>query len=64
MVYVFTRNPKFRKIEQEGKEKGFIVVEPGLDKDAARNREYKDREIKDKIRKYAENEIRKFDVGE
>lgn len=48
-VHVVSSNIK--KVEKLARQEGSIISEPGLDKDAKRNKEYKEKEYKDKIKK-------------
>lgn len=59
-VNCFSTSSKFQALERQGKEEGFIIREPGLDKDAKRNREYMEQERKKNIRKVIEETVKHF----
>lgn len=51
---------ELRKKVKELESQGFIVKEPGLDKDAKRNREYQREKSKQAIRRVVEDTVKDF----
>ena len=57
---IFIPNLELRKKVKKLEDQGYIVKEPGLDKDARRNREYQKEKMRDAIRKVVENTVKDF----
>lgn len=57
---IFIPNMELRKKVKQLEAQGFIVKEPGLDKDAKRNREYQKDKMKSAIRKVVEDTVKDF----
>lgn len=53
---------QYKDIERKAVLEGNVIHEPGLNKDAQRNREYQKEEMKNNIRKSIVNTISGFDV--
>lgn len=52
--FVFSQDSELKQIEQEAHQNGNIIVEPGLDKDAKRNKEYQEEKCRKRIRESIE----------
>lgn len=51
---------KFKNAEQRAKAEGFTIREPGMDKDAERNKQYREEGIRKNIRKHIEQTVSEF----
>ena len=60
-ISVHVPNTELRKIEAKAHSDGFIIKEPGLDKDAKRNKEYQKQKTRRRIRKVVEDTVSEFD---